>query len=78
MNNHSSTVKPDPATTRTERSKTDVGSVFVSNYPPYSFWNAEDVAAAHAALNTAARDPFGLYMHIPFCRKRCKFCYFKV
>ena len=23
-------------------------------------------------------DPFGLYLHIPFCRKRCKFCYFKV
>ena len=21
---------------------------------------------------------FGLYLHIPFCRKRCKFCYFKV
>jgi len=20
----------------------------------------------------------GLYLHIPFCRKRCKFCYFKV
>ena len=22
--------------------------------------------------------PLGLYLHIPFCRKRCKFCYFKV
>ena len=22
--------------------------------------------------------PLGLYIHIPFCRKRCKFCYFKV
>ena len=20
----------------------------------------------------------GLYLHIPFCRKRCKFCYFRV
>lgn len=22
--------------------------------------------------------PLGLYIHIPFCRKRCKFCYFRV
>ena len=27
----------------------------------------------------AKRDtPLGLYLHIPFCRKRCKFCYFRV
>jgi len=25
-----------------------------------------------------AQVPLGLYLHIPFCRKRCKFCYFKV
>ena len=23
-------------------------------------------------------NPLGLYAHIPFCRKRCHFCYFKV
>jgi len=22
--------------------------------------------------------PLGVYFHIPFCRKRCHFCYFKV
>ena len=22
--------------------------------------------------------PLALYLHIPFCRKRCKFCYFRV
>src|SRR2546430_15549442 len=22
--------------------------------------------------------PLGMYVHIPFCRKRCHFCYFKV
>lgn len=22
--------------------------------------------------------PLGLYLHVPFCRKRCKFCYFRV
>jgi oxygen-independent coproporphyrinogen-3 oxidase len=25
-----------------------------------------------------ANTPLGLYIHIPFCRKRCKFCYFRV
>ena len=23
-------------------------------------------------------EPLGLYLHIPFCRKRCHFCYFRV
>jgi oxygen-independent coproporphyrinogen-3 oxidase len=38
------------------------------------------VPAALEALNQPARvdDPLGLYIHIPFCRKRCFFCYFKV
>jgi oxygen-independent coproporphyrinogen III oxidase len=32
-----------------------------------------------AALQaTPGTSPLGLYLHIPFCRKRCKFCYFKV
>ncbi len=60
---------------------TDVGSVFVSNYPPYSFWSADHaLRAARGALAEAPRPdtPLGLYLHIPFCRKRCKFCYFRV
>ncbi|MBL8173361.1 MAG: coproporphyrinogen III oxidase family protein [Bryobacterales bacterium] len=59
---------------------TKPGNYFVSNYPPYSFWNAEDVRNAHAAFDRppAAGTPLGLYVHIPFCRKRCHFCYFKV
>ncbi len=63
----------------TEPSKTEVGSYFVTNYPPYSQWSAENLDAARAALNSPPADvPLGLYLHIPFCRKRCKFCYFKV
>jgi oxygen-independent coproporphyrinogen-3 oxidase len=59
---------------------TEVGNYFVSNYPPFSQWNAESIGEALAALNQPPRvnDPLGLYIHIPFCRKRCKFCYFKV
>jgi coproporphyrinogen III oxidase-like Fe-S oxidoreductase len=64
----------------TTPSKTEVGNYFVSNYPPFSQWRPEYVPAALEALAQPPRtqDPLGLYLHIPFCRKRCKFCYFKV
>ena len=63
----------------TDSTKTEVGSYFISNYPPFSQWNAEAVPEVDAAINAAPRDvPLGLYLHIPFCRKRCKFCYFRV
>ena len=60
--------------------KTEVGSYFISNYPPYSQWKKEALPAVTEALNGPAKanTPLGLYLHIPFCRKRCKFCYFKV
>jgi oxygen-independent coproporphyrinogen-3 oxidase len=61
--------------------ETEVGSHFVANYPPFSVWTPEAVGAeAHPALASpaAAGVPLGLYLHIPFCRKRCHFCYFRV
>jgi oxygen-independent coproporphyrinogen-3 oxidase len=59
--------------------KTEVGSYFISNYPPFSQWTADAVEEAHAAFAAPPRAvPLGLYLHIPFCRKRCKFCYFRV
>jgi len=58
---------------------TEVGSVFISNYPPFSRWSKEGLDAVRSAFNTPPADvPLGLYLHIPFCRKRCKFCYFRV
>jgi len=63
----------------TEATKTEVGSYFIANYPPFSQWTAESLPEIEAALASAPRDvPLGLYLHIPFCRKRCKFCYFRV
>lgn len=63
----------------TEAVKTEVGSYFISNYPPYSQWKKENLPQVETALAEAPKDvPLGLYLHIPFCRKRCKFCYFKV
>ncbi|HMO15087.1 MAG TPA: coproporphyrinogen-III oxidase family protein [Pirellulaceae bacterium] len=63
----------------TDTTKTEVGSYFISNYPPYSQWSQEQLPEIEEALAKPPRDvPLGLYLHIPFCRKRCKFCYFKV
>jgi oxygen-independent coproporphyrinogen-3 oxidase len=66
--------------TETNQEKTGLGNYFVANYPPFSFWKPEHVPAALAVLQAPPRPdtPLGLYLHIPFCRKRCKFCYFRV
>jgi oxygen-independent coproporphyrinogen-3 oxidase len=58
---------------------TGVGSYFIANYPPFSFWRSEELRAAEEALQRPGTGvALGLYIHIPFCRKRCKFCYFRV
>ena len=60
--------------------KTSAGNYFVANYPPFSFWSPgqrDDVT--HALQQPPATGtPLGLYLHLPFCRKRCHFCYFRV
>jgi oxygen-independent coproporphyrinogen-3 oxidase len=61
--------------------QTEVGSYFVANYPPFSVWTKEAVERdARPALSGPAKPgvPLGVYLHIPFCRKRCHFCYFRV
>ena len=60
---------------------TEVGSYFVATYPPFSTWTTEAVAIdGRPALESPPVPgvPLGLYLHIPFCRKRCHFCYFRV
>ena len=64
-----------------KQDETEVGSFFVANYPPFSVWTSDDVErVAIPALDTepVSGVPLGLYLHIPFCRKRCHFCYFRV
>src|SRR5437762_13553905 len=60
--------------------KTGLGNYFVANYPPFSVWKPAHLPAARAALDRPPEPgtPLGLYLHIPFCRKRSKFCYFRV
>src|SRR5438046_1613675 len=79
-----SSPRPKPAPPL--QKETTVGNYFVSNYPPYSFWKPELVNEILAAIERPpstlnpqlSTPPLGLYVHIPFCRKRCHFCYFKV
>jgi oxygen-independent coproporphyrinogen-3 oxidase len=66
---------------RTGLAEPEVGSYFVATYPPFSVWTPDAVARdARPALHTPGNPatPLGLYLHIPFCRKRCHFCYFRV
>lgn len=60
--------------------ETEAGNYFVANYPPFSFWQTEQVENVHKVLDGPAPTDtdLGVYFHIPFCRKRCHFCYFRV
>ena len=59
---------------------THAGNYFVSNYPPFSTWQTERTQEAFDALQRKPNPgtALGVYVHIPFCRKRCHFCYFRV
>ena len=76
------TIAPPPTTASAPplQRETTVGNYFVSNYPPYSFWSPDRIDELDAALGRPPQEgiPLGVYAHIPFCRKRCHFCYFKV
>jgi oxygen-independent coproporphyrinogen-3 oxidase len=60
--------------------QTSVGNYFVANYPPFGFWRTDAAGTVRDVLNTPPTPgtDLGLYAHIPFCRKRCHFCYFRV
>jgi coproporphyrinogen III oxidase-like Fe-S oxidoreductase len=68
------------ATAESTQERTGLGNYFVANYPPFSFWKAAHLPEARQALERPPQPdtPLGLYLHIPFCRKRCKFCHFRV
>lgn len=63
-----------------EAEATEAGNYFVANYPPFSFWKPEYKTKVEEVLARPAPAgvPLGVYFHIPFCRKRCHFCYFRV
>ncbi len=64
----------------TDGDDTTAGNYFVANYPPFSFWDKDKVAEVRGVIASPAPADavLGVYFHIPFCRKRCHFCYFRV
>jgi oxygen-independent coproporphyrinogen-3 oxidase len=77
----SSTITPPASAAPPIQKETTAGNYFVANYPPFAYWKKEAIPEFLAALETRnpkLETPLGLYAHIPFCRKRCHFCYFKV
>ncbi len=55
------------------------GNYFVSTYPPFSQWSPDDVFQVERVLAQKSRvpdAPLGLYLHIPFCAKRCDYCHY--
>jgi oxygen-independent coproporphyrinogen III oxidase len=79
-----STEAPPPAshsakTPALHTKETSVGNYFVSNYPPFSVWTPEHIPSFLDALSLPPQPgPLGLYVHLPFCRQRCHYCYFRV
>jgi len=45
---------------------------FIASYPPFETLQPSKVDAAWD------KPSFGLYVHLPYCRKRCTFCFYKV
>lgn len=47
----------------------------ISIYPPIMFYNKNDVETVFEP-STNQNEYANLYIHIPFCAKKCHFCYF--
>jgi len=55
------------------------GSYFPSiYYPPITMYPTSDEAALFTDYNRNSDDPLSIYIHIPFCPKRCLYCHWVV
>jgi oxygen-independent coproporphyrinogen-3 oxidase len=54
------------------------GNYFVAAYPPFSAWTDTQRSALGDALQEPAPydTALGLYVHLPFCQKKCDYCYY--
>jgi oxygen-independent coproporphyrinogen III oxidase len=58
------------------REEPDAGNYFVAAYPPFSAWTPGDITKLHSTLARPKKTPLGLYIHLPFCPKKCDYCYY--
>lgn len=71
------TTFPDLPAQETPVNEPVAGNYFVAVYPPFSAWDPAQVPALHEALERPApAAPLGLYVHLPFCQKKCDYCYY--
>ena len=70
----------EPCGTTSSTEDTKAGNYFVANYPPFHFWDKGTAELVPELIKKTSPEgtPLGVYFHIPFCRKRCHFCYFRV
>ena len=71
MNVVSSTLLPPAA-----RREPMAGNYFVAAYPPFSAWSEEHVPGYLQAVDQPNVSCLGLYVHLPFCRWKCDYCYY--
>src|SRR5436305_13752746 len=70
-------IAPAPLNRPPPASEPLVGNYFVAAYPPFSCWLPSRVCALEEVLAGPAPDePIGLYVHLPFCHKKCNYCYY--
>jgi hypothetical protein len=52
-----------------------LGNYFVAAYPPFSAWTPAQARALTDALSLPpSAAPLGVYVHLPFCQKKCDYC----
>ena len=51
---------------------------FTFQYPPFNVLNRREVAWTEQEESEQSSRPMHVYVHIPYCRSKCQFCFYKV